>query len=59
MVKVKLRTISVIPMCTIPASRNRKRCLGPVFPTIYDFRSIQFADTLMSDGYLDTFFFVQ
>ena len=29
-------------MRTIPASRNRKRCLGPVFPTIYDFGSIQF-----------------
>ena len=56
MVKVKLSTISVIPMCTISASGNRKSCLGPIFPTIYDFRSIQFSDTLMSDGYLDIFF---
>ena len=40
----------VIPMRTIPASRNRKSCLGSV-PTVYDFRSMQFSDTLMSDGY--------
>ena len=29
--------------------------LGPVFSTIYDFRSIQFSDTLMSDGYFHIF----
>ena len=38
-------------MSTIPASGNSKTCLGPVFTTIYKFGSIQFSDTLMSDGY--------
>ena len=42
-------------MCTITASRNRKSCLGPVVPTIYDFESIQISDTLMSDGYFYIF----
>ena len=34
-------------------SSVRKSCVGPVFPTIYDFESIQSSDTLMSDGYLN------
>ena len=43
-------------MRIIPASRNRKSCLmGPVFPIIYDFGSIQFSDTLMSDRYFHIF----
>ena len=42
-------------MYTIPALKNKKSCLGPVFPTIYDYGSIQFSDTLMSDGYLHIF----
>ena len=45
----------VFPMRTIPAAGNRKSCLGPVFLTIYMFRSIQFSDTLMSDGYFRIF----
>ena len=41
----------VNPMRTIPTSGNRKSCLGPGFWTIYEFPSIQFLDTLLSDGY--------
>ena len=42
-------------LSTIPASGNRKSCLGPVFPTIYEFGPIQFSDVLMSDGYFQIF----
>ena len=42
-------------MRTISASRNRKRFLRPVFPTIYDLGAIQFPDTLMPDGYFHIF----
>ena len=42
-------------MRTIPASRNKKSCLGPVLLTNYDFGSIQFSGTFMSDGYFHVF----
>ena len=45
----------VVPMHTIPALGNGKSCLGPVFLTIYEFGSIQFSNTLMSDGYFHIF----
>ena len=38
-------------MRTIPSSRNRKCWLGPVCLTIYDFGTIEFSDTLMSNGF--------
>ena len=34
---------------------KQKSCLDPVFPTIYDFGSLQFSDTLMSGGYFRLF----
>ena len=39
--------LRVIPMLTIPASRNWKSCLGTLFPTIYDFGSMQISDTVL------------
>ena len=46
-------TCGINPMRTIPAAGNS--CLGSVLTTIYEFGSIQFLDTLMSDGYLHVF----
>ena len=34
---------------------KQESCLVPVFPTIYECGSIQFSDTLMSDGYFHIF----
>ena len=45
----------LISMDTIPASGNMESCLGPVFQTIDEFGSIQFSDTLISDGYFHIF----
>ena len=47
--------LRAIPMRTVPVTRNRKICLGPGFPAIYNFESIQFSDTLMLDGYFHIF----
>ena len=35
-------------MRTITALRSRKSCLGPVFPTIYDFGSIKISDASLT-----------
>ena len=42
-------------MRTLPAEGKGESCTGPVFSTIYKFGSIQFSDTIMSDGYFRTF----
>ena len=42
-------------MRTICAAGNMDSFLGPVFPKIYEFRSIKFSDALWSDGYSHIF----
>ena len=48
-------TYALIPMRTICAAGNMDSFLGPVFPKIYEFRSIKFSDALWSDGYSHIF----
>ena len=47
---VKLRAISGNSHAHHSCVEKREKLSGPVFPTIYDFGSIQISDTLMSDG---------
>ena len=42
-------------MHTIPASGNRRKLPGSCLSTIYEFGSILFSDTLMSNGYFHIF----
>ena len=50
-----LEPFRVIPMGTIPVSKNRKSCLGPVFLSIYKFWINTVSDNFMSDGYFHIF----